>query len=161
VRRIKSSALTSNLPGGGIHSSKRVGQRKVFRILLISGAPEDFDALRTILNDPLWHLARVGTCEEAFARLCRKPMSVVVCESDLPDGNWRDVLNRTSQLADPPALIVTSRLADEHLWAEVLNLGGYDVLAKPFREGEVRHVISTAWIQKEKSIPTVRAAATA
>jgi hypothetical protein len=39
---------------------------------------------------------------------------------------------------------VISRLADEYLWAEVLNLGGHDVLAKPLRQAEVlwvfRHV---------------------
>ncbi len=29
-------------------------------------------------------------------------------------------------------LIVTDRLANEALWSEVLNLGGYDVVAKPF-----------------------------
>jgi hypothetical protein len=32
-------------------------------------------------------------------------------------------------LPDPPVLIVTSRLADEYLWAEALNPGAYDVLA--------------------------------
>jgi CheY-like chemotaxis protein len=38
---------------------------------------------------------------------------------------------------DPPMLIVTSRLADDYLWAEALNLGAYDVLAKPFDASEV------------------------
>jgi DNA-binding response OmpR family regulator len=40
---------------------------------------------------------------------------------------------------------VTSRTADECLWAEVLNLGGYDVLAKPFNSNEFIQVVSTAW----------------
>src|SRR5438552_14250965 len=36
---------------------------------------------------------------------------------------------------DPhPFLIVTSRVADHSLWAEVLNLGGYDVLAHRLTE---------------------------
>ena len=30
------------------------------------------------------------------------------------------------------------------LWAEVLNLGGYDVLAQPFDELEVRRVVALA-----------------
>jgi DNA-binding response OmpR family regulator len=41
-------------------------------------------------------------------------------------------------------LIVCSRLADERLWAEVLNLGGYDVLAIPFHAGEVEHTVNAA-----------------
>jgi DNA-binding response OmpR family regulator len=39
---------------------------------------------------------------------------------------------------------VTSRLADERLWAEVLSLGGYDVLMKPFDVSEVYRVIRLA-----------------
>ena len=41
-------------------------------------------------------------------------------------------------------LVVTSRIADEWLWAEVLNLGGYDVLAQPFDREEVTRVVRSA-----------------
>ena len=43
-----------------------------------------------------------------------------------------------------PPLVVTSRLADDYLWSEVLNLGGWDVLAKPFRQQEVLYVLDSA-----------------
>jgi FixJ family two-component response regulator len=35
-------------------------------------------------------------------------------------------------------------LADDRLWAEVLNMGGYDLLMKPFDEREVLHAASMA-----------------
>ena len=41
-------------------------------------------------------------------------------------------------------MIVSSRLADDCLWAEVLNLGGYDLLAKPFAAAEVSRVVKMA-----------------
>jgi DNA-binding response OmpR family regulator len=41
-------------------------------------------------------------------------------------------------------LVVTSRMADEALWAEVLNMGGYDVLAQPLDTEEVTRVIGAA-----------------
>ena len=63
---------------------------------------------------------------------------VVICDRSLPDGDWKDLLDKT------PRLIVTSCVADEVLWAEVLNLGGYDVLAQPFDELEVRRVVALA-----------------
>jgi DNA-binding response OmpR family regulator len=123
-------------------------QTKRFGVLSISATPEDYHALRTILNDSLWQIAKAATCKEAIARLGRKHMPVVVCECNLPDGSWRDILNHISEFADPPVLIVTSRLADERLWAEVLNLGGFDVLAKPFRESEVKYAVTAACRQK-------------
>ena len=80
-------------------------------------------------------------------------LSVVVTESELPDGTWRDVLSALDQVPNPPLLIVVSRLADERLWAEVLNLCGFDVLAKPFARDEVIRVIGHAldtsnWLPK-------------
>jgi DNA-binding response OmpR family regulator len=55
------------------------------------------------------------------------------------------MLEHISCLPDPPFLIVTSRLADEQLWAEALNVGAYDVLAKPFDATEVMRTVSSAW----------------
>ena len=43
-----------------------------------------------------------------------------------------------------PNLVVTSRLADDRLWAEVLNLGGWDVLSTPFEAAELIRVLFAA-----------------
>jgi hypothetical protein len=39
---------------------------------------------------------------------------------------------------------VSSRVADDRLWAEVLNLGGYDLLTNPFAPAEVSRVVDLA-----------------
>jgi len=74
VRKAKSNSATLNVAGRCIHSTRLVRHTKLFRILLVSGAQEDYDALRAIPNDPLCRLARIGTCEEAIACLSRKPV---------------------------------------------------------------------------------------
>jgi DNA-binding response OmpR family regulator len=68
----------------------------------------------------------------------------VICERDLAPGTWRDILDGAIVLPQPPCIIVTSRLADEYLWAEALNVGAYDVLAKPFETEEVVRIVSSA-----------------
>ena len=70
----------------------------------------------------------------------------MICDTNLPDGVWRDLLNQISQLVNAPNLIVTSRLADERLWAYVLNAGGYDLLLVPFNADEVVRVTTHAWL---------------
>jgi DNA-binding response OmpR family regulator len=112
-------------------------------ILLISPARDDHETLGRILSD-LQPIGGAASCREAVAFLCRYRVPVIFCERDLPDGTWRDILSYTAELTNPPALIVTSRLADEYLWAEALNMGAFDVLAKPFHEREVRHTLSGA-----------------
>jgi DNA-binding response OmpR family regulator len=54
------------------------------------------------------------------------------------------MLESMAGLNEPPALIVASRLADDHLWLEVLNAGGYDVLARPFDRQEANRTIALA-----------------
>ena len=72
-------------------------------------------------------------------------VAVVISESCLPAGQtWRDLLAALQATSNPPPLIVTDRLADDQLWAEVLNLGGYDLLAKPFDAREVLRTVQVA-----------------
>lgn len=74
---------------------------------------------------------------------------MLLCERDRADGSWEDLLAATAGLLAPPNLIVFSRLADESLWAEVLNMGGFDVLITPFQPEEVLRVNFAAWSRWE------------
>jgi len=94
----------------------------------------------------------VSSCREALTHLSDNDTAVVICERDLPDGDWKLVLNRLDSLPAPPNLIVTSRLTGDELWAEVLNLGGYDVLAQPFEAQEVYRVVFLAWHARKRRI---------
>jgi DNA-binding response OmpR family regulator len=114
------------------------------RVLSVSKDPQDHSTLRRILSGLPWLVSVAANCRQAVRQLSREKVSVIFCESLLEDGTWKSVLGHIRGNAHPPLLIVTSRVADEHLWAEVLNLGGYDVLAKPFNPEEVRHVCTTA-----------------
>jgi len=114
--------------------------------LLLVGAVEDDDGGGgSIFSQSRWQARRANSCRQALQLIRQDLHPVVVSERDLPDGDWKDVLELTSVRKEPPVVIVTSRLADDYLWAEVLNLGGYDVLAKPFDRNEVHRTISLAW----------------
>lgn len=93
------------------------------------------------------HVQRVQSCREAQRFLRRHRVPLVICKRDLPDGSWRNVLGSLTALTDPPFLIVTSRLADEDLWLEVLDAGGYDVMTEPWDELETRRTIAQARYQ--------------
>ena len=113
--------------------------------------------LRHILDGAVWQVSAVATRRSAIERLHASAVSVVVCESVLEDGTWKDILEHNHACSYGPPLIVTSRLADEYLWAEVLNLGGYDVLPKPFNDREVRHVLQTVSLQQTPAACRVHA----
>jgi DNA-binding response OmpR family regulator len=113
-------------------------------VLVVNSREDDLFSLRGVLPAN-WTLYIASDAAEAKQILGQTSVPVILCESELPDGNWKDLLAAAVGIQSPPLLIVTSRTADECLWAEVLNLGGYDVLAKPFNSNEFIQVVSTAW----------------
>jgi DNA-binding response OmpR family regulator len=131
------------------------------RALSVSEHQTNQKALRRMLGDTPWQLLTATTCRMAEQKLRGSAILVVFCESSLPDGSWKDVLEMISQLEEPPLLVVTSRLADDLLWSEVLNLGGYDVILTPYVEDEVRRLLTSVWTRHFNLLPKVRAVSAA
>jgi len=126
------------------------------KLLSISASTQDHVALRRLTDQLDWCVWPVKTCREALQRLVSERFEVVFCDSVLEDGCWKHVLEQIGTGAAAPLLIVTSRLADACLWSEVLNLGGYDVLAKPFDARDVRHVLTTVSLRPRASSVQVK-----
>lgn len=125
-------------------------------ILSISPNQDDHSTLQRILDtdteagSPVntgWVLTKTANLSSAMRILRQSICPAVICERDLPQGNWKDLLKRTRLLQDPPLIIVASLHADDYLWAEALNLGAYDVVSKPFDRSEVIRVMSSACLR--------------
>jgi DNA-binding NtrC family response regulator len=123
-------------------SSRRENALNV--VLSISANVEDCASLERIFKSN-WTVSSSSTIASALSVLRETPIPIVICDCDITPGTWREMLDHISLLPDPPLLIVTSRLADERLWAEALNLGAWDVLAKPFDTNEATRIVSAAW----------------
>ena len=91
-----------------------------------------------------WRLFEARDRRHSLECLAKNPVQVVIAESELPAWNWKRILSDLRRLAPVPQLVVTSRTADDYLWAEVLNVGGYDVLPQPLERDEVERVIASA-----------------
>lgn len=116
-------------------------------VLVVSPYPDDHVQLGKILQPERWDLRHAITCEQAQANLQRMPFSVVITESEGAGGLcWRKVFSIIGKLPfeTKPQLVVISNKADDRLWSEVLNMGGYNVLAKPFEPSEVAWVLEAA-----------------
>jgi DNA-binding NtrC family response regulator len=114
-------------------------------ILSVSPYDEDQSSLEAIIGHSRWMLFKARDLVSTLAVLKRQAISVLLCDRDLLPGKWIDVMEHVNAMPNAPSLIVTSRLADDRLWAEALNLGAWDVLAKPFHVTEVIRSIRSAW----------------
>ena len=110
-------------------------------IVFVSASAGDARALREIAGPGGWMVVNVPDLAGARAVVDKLGPRLVVCDTEIEGhGTWRDLLTRPD--GEPRfALVVASRLADDTLWSEVLNLGGLDVLRKPFSAEEVARVL--------------------
>lgn len=112
-------------------------------LLTVNSNVEDRLSLERILNPNGWTIQGARSIREA-TRLLKDRPSLILCEKDLPDGSWKDIFREAQRLGYSVPFVVVSRNADERFWAEVLNLGGFDVLLRPFVRSEVESVTSMA-----------------
>jgi DNA-binding NtrC family response regulator len=115
-------------------------------ILSVSSTGADHEALERILRRDRWTVHPVRTVSAAMSVLAKNRLPIVICESDVAGVSWKAVLEQLRLLGDSPSVLVSSRLADEHLWVEALNLGAYDVLSKPFDRAELTRILDSAWL---------------
>ena len=122
----------------------------------------DFATDRLLVHDVFqqsgWKLYEAPDRRRALACLEKHPVQVVITETGVPKWDWKRVLHDLRGLSDPPQLIVASRTADDYLWSEVLNIGGYDVLPQPLERDELERVIAAARRHYERPKPAMSAA---
>ena len=94
-----------------------------------------------------WQIHLQASVESTMASLRRERIPIILCDRDRTADAWKELLEQFDGLSSPPLLIVASRLADDRLWVEALNLGAYDVLAKPFDTAEVVRIFNLACLR--------------
>jgi len=114
-------------------------------VLTISPLEADVVILSNLISHSSWTHCSARNVQEARTKLKSHDVHVVLCEAELPDGDWQTVLDEASKCQVPPEVIVLSRHADERLWATVLNLGAWDLLTKPFSSKELYRTVHHAF----------------
>ena len=69
---------------------------------------------------------------------------LVICDLDEVPELWKRLLDRIRAQGLNTQLVLTSRKAAEREWLEALQLGAFDLLAKPYSKSEVLRVALNA-----------------
>lgn len=133
------------------------GCRDLAALAVLADA-QDRRSIRAIFEASGWGVQFAKEADEIRGVLDSGSVPVLIMDDDPGVPSWRHYLNSPCSI-DPCArqkLIVVSRLADEHLWAEVLHLGGYELLAKPLDPEQVVRAVGAALA--EEPLPVLTAA---
>jgi DNA-binding NtrC family response regulator len=113
-------------------------------ILFVSPSADEARLLAEIMGRVAIPVRQAESLGMARQVMEREAFGAVLTDSRLPDGDWADVVALVEKARPGVAVVVTDRLADARFWADVLQSGAYDLLAKPFYSREVQRVLSNA-----------------
>src|SRR5262245_45008200 len=114
------------------------------RVLYVSGRLADAQNLSEMVRNLPLMIDHAGTLRQARDTLQQGHYDVILTDSSLPDGTWKDALHLARETPGDIQVIVTDPHADGKLWSEALNFGAYDLLAQPFYAPEVRRILYNA-----------------
>jgi len=116
------------------------------RLVLVSGCEQFHHDVGALFESEGWSVRHSRSFAELTAE-SEDGAAVVVADYALPDGSWTEILAHIRSHALGSEVVVYSRLADEHLWAEVMCLGGFDVISDASDRPELLRIASAAWLE--------------
>ena len=113
--------------------------------LLIFHHTKPYTDLEAALEKLAVRTGRARTLAEACHILSRVNLPLLVfTESELPDGNWADVVSLSARASSPVSVIVMGQEIDTKLYVSVIEGGAFDFMAPPFEALDLAHVVRCA-----------------
>jgi len=118
------------LERAGTQSSKgiRIEEDSMpFEVLVVSPQRSVIDVAVSALARCPRSITGVQSYRDALYVLVNKHIAVLLCDDNLPDGSWKDLLGQIAMMPEPPRLVLMAETSDRALCAEAINLGFHDV----------------------------------
>lgn len=121
-------------------------------VLVISSSAAQRQCIEKAARVSSWKISVAGGWRDACFVLSRCGVDVIFCDDRLADGTWKDVLSTIAPMPQAPRLVVLSDGVSAGMCAEVMNLGGFDVLNRPLREDDIGRAVAAGCrsLQAEK-----------
>jgi FixJ family two-component response regulator len=114
-------------------------------LIIVTSRAEDVADLKAILHDTPWELAGIPRIEDAAIALKEASAPILLFDRDTAGACWQDTMKRLIKSRRSACVILLSSVADQYLWDEVVQQGGFDVLARPFRKEQVLSALVFAY----------------
>ncbi len=116
------------------------------RVLVALRDPEARNAFSRVMPTPAIEPVFASSVGETRRILQRESIALVICEDQLGDGSFREVLRDAAMQRGPVPVVVASHMDDQAEYLEAMGLGAFDFIAAPYRRAEVRWIIEHALV---------------
>jgi DNA-binding response OmpR family regulator len=117
-----------------------------YGVAVISREDADREAVRFAIEGSILKLLPVDAHRDLAQ--CLDGARIVLWDADYSEWPWKQFLAQLRTVSNRPRFVLLTSVPNPQIWAEAINLGADDVLAKPLHADEVRHVIACADLRK-------------
>lgn len=120
-------------------------------------SPENRQVVQSAIVEWSLEVCWCSTLQEARRGLRRGKHALILCEAELPDGTYQDVMELLGPNLDQISVIVLSDIHSENCHSQAVEMGAFDVIPTPCTRTDVQWIIMQ--VVQGQSQPTVRAGA--
>jgi len=113
-------------------------------VLVTCSRSEDRYALARVLVRCGLKPVLSSSVEKSRGLLARRPVRLVFCDDELPDGSVGRLLEEIRKTASRIPVVVISRLENWDEYLRAMRLGAFDYISSPIRRAEVERVVAKA-----------------
>jgi two-component system response regulator (stage 0 sporulation protein F) len=117
------------------------------RLLIVDDERPVLEVLSDFFTSLGYAVATASSGAEALVVARREPPHLVLLDVRMPGMDGVEVLRQLRALEPPPAVIMVTANEDADLAREMLQLGAFDYVAKPFDFGYLDRAVSAALLQ--------------
>ncbi len=114
------------------------------RVLLASERDDDYHTFQVLLENTKWSVARALSWSEVSGYCDCVVDPVILVDRHFQGSDWRFTVSSLLNVTANCCLILLSDVSDPYLWNELVQYGGFDVLARPFERSEVLRTLAFA-----------------
>lgn len=114
-------------------------------VLLVHNEHHAFRGLEEMMHEQEIRTAHTHQCAEV-GRLLNDagPIDLVLTDTSLPDGTWKDVIRMVYESAKDMPVIVMSRVVSMKLYLDTQDAGAADFIVPPMAPRDLVHVLAAA-----------------
>jgi CheY-like chemotaxis protein len=114
------------------------------RILVLAISLVDRILLEQLGKQHDWELRFTNSPPSGFSLASQSHFDLILCDRNQFGYPWREVISRLAGISPRSCILLVSPVNHDYLWQDVLQHGGYDVLARPMRESSVLSAVAAA-----------------
>jgi DNA-binding NtrC family response regulator len=124
-------------------------------VAIVSADPDHWEELSNLVSACGLHPVRCKTLAALNRIIWQEPFKLAICDDELPDGNYRQLINTLHRFRRSTPVVVVSRFDDSSSYLDAMLAGAFDCVALSSHCNELECAVAAALTEGfDEPVPT-------